>query len=397
MEAIFMKKNRWTLLAVLLGMMVAMAGCFGGGRIPTGGVIGYVYAPRTDITDSTKGQLVVKALEIQPGDESKYERLPGATVKSTGTTRTATTDTYGRFVLNGIPIGEQTITITHPWYKEAYSRRMIIEDGIAKPLQDDVALSGKGYYLLIGVGEHGETDFWTEYGYEEPIRLTSAPRDVAAMRNAFLADNSLKIGNLKELVNSQARISSVYTQLGQLINQMEENDYLVIYFSGHGVGGDWEDTYHRFDAIVLYDDFLGDLELREYIDLQFANRGIPVSDVTLILDACNSGSFADGKTREITLLPKAFMKTGYTVISSSRPEEESYVFDEADQGLFTYYAEIGLGQNKADLNRDGVITASELCNFVAPLVDKHARESNKIQNVDLWPGNGDPVIFKYVY
>ena len=91
-----MKKNRWTLLAVLLGMMVAMAGCFGGGRIPTGGVIGYVYAPRTDITDSTKGQLVVKALEIQPGDESKYERLPGATVKSTGTTRTATTDTYGR-------------------------------------------------------------------------------------------------------------------------------------------------------------------------------------------------------------------------------------------------------------------------------------------------------------
>lgn len=384
------KWSKWGLLVVLLGMMVAMSGCFGGGStvIPTGGIIGYVYAPSDDFANSTMGAVILKGLEMQD-----YDPLPGAVVTSTGTTRTAVTDTHGRFVMQGIPVGEQTLTITHPWYKEEYSSKVVIEEGVAKPLQEKVNISGKGYYLLIGVGQFSERDFWSEYGYPKPDLLESASNDVDIMRNAFYFDNSLMIGELTELTDSQATITSVFTEVRQLVQQMDKNDYLVIYFSGHGVGGD----DHRFDALVLHDDFLGDFDLWDYIDGQFKERGLPIADVTLIIDACNSGSFADGDIREITPLPpKAFMKSGFTVISSSRPVENSYVYDEVGQGLFTYYAEIGLAQGRADQDGDGVITARELYDFVAPRVSKHARDFGKTQNVYLWPGNGDPVIFKYI-
>ena len=43
----YMKRRKWALLAVLLGMMVVVSGCFGGGsRVATGGVMD-MSIPRT--------------------------------------------------------------------------------------------------------------------------------------------------------------------------------------------------------------------------------------------------------------------------------------------------------------------------------------------------------------
>ena len=398
-----MGRSKWALLIVLLGMMVAMGGCFGGGPIPTGSVEGVVLAP----VDKYDGKLLVKSpvpggtnpdppdWDV-PEDHTVYRELAGAKVTITGAPSVvATTDEEGYFKLDHVRVGEQVLTIRHNLYK-THSFLVPIRENRLTQIVDPIPLYGKGYYLLIGVGSFGK-DYWTKYGYkEEPSKLTSVRSDVAIMRNAFLFDNSLKTGAIAYLEDEQATVKNVLGQLHQLISQMEANDYLVIYFSGHGVGGDERYTKHAFDAIALYDDFLGDWDLWDYISLQFRNRGIPIKDVTLILDACNSGSFADGKIRPV-VEPKAFRKSGYTVIASSRPEQDSYVYKEENQGLFTYYAEIGLAGNEADElgNRDGVITASELYEYVAPRVRQHSlNPGGSAQEVYIWPGVNDPVIFK---
>ena len=392
----YMRRRKWALLAVLLGMMVIVSGCFGGGSSPTGSIEGVVWAP----VDQYDGRLFVKNLEPGntdptppdwqiPEDSTTYRRLPKASVTITGATSVATTDSNGYFRIDGVRVGEQILTIKHDLYKTHSFRAPIVENQLTKII-DPIPLSGKGYYLLIGVGEFG-TDYWKSYGYMKPSSLTSVKTDVDVMERAFLLDNAFQAGAIARLVNSQATVNNVLSQLRQLVAKMEANDYLVIYFSGHGVGGDEYLTTHRFDAIALHDDFLGDWDLWDYISMQFRNRGIPIKDVTLILDACNSGSFADGKIRPVT--QKAFRKSGYTVIASSRPEQESSTHPKVDQGLFTYHAEIGLAQNEADNrgNRDGVITASELYAYVRPKVKQ---DSLGDQEVYIWQGANDPVIFK---
>jgi hypothetical protein len=87
--------------------------------------------------------------------------------------------------------------------------------------------------------------------------------------------------------------------------------------------------------------------------------------------------------------PKAFKKDGYTVIASSQPHEESWTRDD-NNSLFTYYLEQGLGAQYADSNGDGVIYASELYEYLR----KEVAWENDEQNVFLYPGAGNPIIFK---
>lgn len=63
MEARALQVRKRALLAVLLGIMVAITGCFGG-RYATGGVEGFVYALKEDLQDGAKGGL----------DRQRYQR-----------------------------------------------------------------------------------------------------------------------------------------------------------------------------------------------------------------------------------------------------------------------------------------------------------------------------------
>lgn len=381
-----MGRSKWALLIVLLGMMVAMGGCFGGGSIPTGGVKGRVFAP----DDFSKSALVVKAMEIESLEG--YAPLKNAQITITGSTSFDTTDDEGRFMLDNVRVGDQVLTITHG-LDDRQSFRVPIREGYITSIFDPLELSGKGYYLLIGVGRFGR-DYWTQYGYpEDPLPLPSVMNDLDMMERTFGFDNASSKdsivrlpGRIVRLVDQQATQTRILRELNALIDQMSEEDYLVIYFSGHGVGGGG----HGFDAVAVYDEFLGDWELWDHINRQFNNKEMPVTDVTIILDACNSGSFADGEDRRVEL--KAFRKPGYTVIASSRPEQDSHVYVEMNQGLFTYYADMALAQNKADINGDGVITAWELYDYVAPRVKSH---SNGRQEVYIWEGSAKPTVLKY--
>lgn len=389
MEGNHMRKSKWALLAVLLGVMVAMSGCFGGGgRVrETGGVTGVVCVPEGENASPEKPVLLKGFAVIPEG----YRPLEGASVEIDG--RFTTTDSSGSFELWGIPVGTHRVRITYLSRKEPYctyepySTTVTVYANETTRLPELAVKLGVGYYLLIGVGE---------FDIDLPLdSLNQGPQNDVRMMEIALAYDLLWLGDCISLVDEEATKENVQRNLRILTDQMKENDFLVIYFSGHGMGGDSED-YDR-DAIMLFDDLLTDVELEEQLRnsllTPYSNR------VTLILDACHSGSFADGDTRNPSdsYFYKAFWNPRYTVLASSERNAQSVqdTFGSPDQfnGAFTYHLVKGFLTKEADRNGDGIMTATEAQRYVDE--ELGSLKSPLDQKVFLSPPNSSARIFQY--
>ena len=87
MEARALQVRKRALLAVLLGIMVAITGCFGG-RYATGGVEGFVYASKGGLARRRKGgDLIVSGTKDLIYNDD-YAPLEGAIVSAEGTRNT---------------------------------------------------------------------------------------------------------------------------------------------------------------------------------------------------------------------------------------------------------------------------------------------------------------------
>ncbi len=368
-----MGRSKWALLIVLLGMMVAMGGCFGGGPIRTGGLEGTVCVPTGD-NASPPIDILKKGLALPPPG---CRFLEGADVKVAG--RTSKTNSIGYFEIWDIPEGRHKLEIAHKNYQPYSTWVRVYADDLTY-VDDSPVKLGIGYYLLIGVGTSKFT---------ATPSLGDGPRNDVGTMELALAKDDLWLGDYTVLIDEDATFGAVEAAVRDLIGQMNENDFLVIYFSGHGIGG--TKSKLEVDALLLFDDMLIDVELEKWIRESRLNPN--TNKVTLILDACNSGSFADGETRypeEFGL--KAFQQPRYTVLASSSPEQssEQYPYGKT-YGVFTYHLVNGFLSDLGDLNQDGKITAAEARKYV----DEQVAKEGLSQRVYLYPWGSDTRIFQY--
>ncbi len=151
------------------------------------------------------------------------------------------------------------------------------------------------FALLIGVGayEHFDKDDYL-----------LAPRNDAEEMKAVLMSRGMKASNITLLIDAAARKKDIEDKLDSLMRQLHADDFLVVYFSGHGSyqpdepGGDEEDG---LDEVILpYDTEIAapseratairnaivDDELGRYVD-GFSAKGI---NTWWILDSCHSGT-----------------------------------------------------------------------------------------------------------
>ena len=172
---------------------------------------------------------------------------------------------------------------------------------------------------------------------------------------------------------------------------------VFVYYNGHGA----PDTKTSEAFFVPYD-----------CDPEYANEsGYPVSEfysqigklparsITIVLDACFSGSTPKGllfKGVSPALLkvknPVAAMQNGI-VFSSSTENQLSNWYPEKKHGLFTYFFLKGL-QGAADANSDKQITADEMQKYLNENVPDKAREQNREQTPQM-VGDKDRVVVKY--
>ena len=103
--------------------------------------------------------------------------------------------------------------------------------------------------------------------------------------------------------------------------------------------------------------------------------------VVMLLDTCYSGTvggrtFTRQQTRSANLsdqfLERLTRSRGRVVITASGPNEVALELPALGHGIFTYYLLEGLS-GKADRNGDGIVTVSELYEYVEDQVDRRAR------------------------
>ncbi len=161
---------------------------------------------------------------------------------------------------------------------------------------------------------------------------------------------------------------------GTLPNRVESGKTdVIVYFSGHGMPVDSR-------ALLLPTDARPDTaQITGYSrDTMLAQLdALHAKSVTVILDACFSGTAKDGdpltQGKPVYKKPEGAILPGNTVlISASRSNQISRMDDQAGMSLMTLYLLEGLS-GKADANGDGTVSVAELKIYLEKNVSKAAR------------------------
>ncbi len=204
-------------------------------------------------------------------------------------------------------------------------------------------------------------------------------------------------------------------QLKDKFIQSKVDDEVIVYVSGHGLLDDNLDFY-----FATYDlDFAHPARRGlKYDDLEGLLDGIPARQKLLLMDACHSGevdkttlrvnseqqvsltsnqkgslksysyaqetseeNFKVGVTTSFELMQELFTNvskgSGAVVISAAAGNSYALESDEWRNGVFTYALISGLRNELADVNRDHVITVTEIKNYVSTEVERLTRGQQK--------------------
>lgn len=150
----------------------------------------------------------------------------------------------------------------------------------------------------------------------------------------------------RQLLNEQATIYNITSSMRTIFAKANTNDIVVLFFSGHGYPG----------GFVAYDGQL------TYTQVRKAMASSKCRNKMIFADACFSGKIRTNNNASQSSL-QAAQKANVLLFLSSRSNETSIERSSMENGFFTTYLQKGL-RGGADANRDRVITAKELYNYV---------------------------------
>jgi len=206
-------------------------------------------------------------------------------------------------------------------------------------------LPGERYALVIGISK-----------YMNPANnLQFAQKDATDFENALFKYGRFKKDNVKLLTNSDASRENIRKNLeGWLKSKLNQNDLLIIFFSGHGTqitdtDGDEDDGLD--ECLVPYD-FDGNDASSVITDDMFAYwiRNLKSDNVLIIFDNCYSGGAAKQKgvsiagvkgsigkddfSKDIT---REVPRKGTALLAASKASQVSFESSEFKNGVFTHF------------------------------------------------------------
>jgi uncharacterized caspase-like protein len=246
-----------------------------------------------------------------------------------------------------------------------------------------MAKVGNRWAVVIGVGEYENRAIPT---------LRFATRDADAMYQFLTTQGGYPKDHVLLLTDTSPQkptLLNIKRALGDfLARRAARDDMVLIYFAGHGApeidaGGTEADGLSKYlvprdgDPESLYTTALPMDEIQRIFARVQAER------VVMLLDTCYSGNaggrtFARASVRASGLndqfLERLTRSRGRVIITASGPNEVALEIPSLGHGLFTYYVLEGL-RGKADRNGDGIVTVSELYEYVEDQVDTAARRA----------------------
>jgi uncharacterized caspase-like protein len=249
-------------------------------------------------------------------------------------------------------------------------------DLAVEKIQSGASLDGRGrlWAVIIGISRYKNLP--------TKAQLRFANRDAEELATFLRSPNGggFPSSNIKILTDAEASLASVRTALGTwLTRSTEPSDVVYIFFAGHGVVENEQDGYllaYDSDPQNLYATALSVAELNKIIAERLKAR-----IVVLIADACHSGNLGwTSRGADTEVLINRYLDelgrtgTGVVKLLASRANERSFEDERCGggHGVFTYFLLEGL-RAKADRDKDSVVRASELIDFLSEVVPKETQ------------------------
>lgn len=199
------------------------------------------------------------------------------------------------------------------------------------------AANARTYLVSVGIADYS--------GFPTKINNLRLPaKDAQTIVNLYSKNGSV---DYALLLNERATKDRIVRAIKKVFNMAGENDIVVFFFSGHGYSG----------GFCAYDGKIG------YDAIRDAMAGSKCKNKMMFVDACRSGGMRVDKNHAMDAVAAA-KKANVMLFLSSRNNEDSIERRDMQNGFFTTYLQKGLRGN-ADKNRDRIITAKELFDFVS--------------------------------
>jgi hypothetical protein len=234
---------------------------------------------------------------------------------------------------------------------------------------------GNIYVVCIGIDKYQDQSI---------PHLKYAVADARSVAECFEQHLGVPAANTYLFTDEEATLQNIKDVLGVKVRQRAgKNDTVIIYFSGHGAP---EADPHSpdQDGVAKYllpvnaerDSLFSTALAMEEVRTIF--RRLISDRVIFIADSCYSGA-AGGRTlmptgtdfrsinQDNLLARLRDTGIGRVIMTASRGSEVSQEKDELGHGVFTYYLLRGL-QGEADKNHTGIVTVSELYEYVTAQV-----------------------------
>ncbi|HWC97749.1 MAG TPA: polysaccharide deacetylase family protein [Candidatus Sulfopaludibacter sp.] len=224
--------------------------------------------------------------------------------------------------------------------------------------------------------------------YQNWPKLRYAVNDANGVEEVLVSKFGFKKENIRKLTNGEATRQRIMEVLGDEFTdgrKVQREDRVFFFFAGHGATRTFEDGRQigfiipsDADRANYYSTAISMTALREASDL------IPAKHIYFVMDSCYSGlaltRSAGTFARDHTYLEEVTRRQSRQILTAGGADEQ--VADDGPTGhsVFTWALLQGL-QGQADLDGNGVITASELGAYVSPIVSSFAKQTPTVGNL----------------
>jgi len=217
-------------------------------------------------------------------------------------------------------------------------------------------------------------------------KLQYAVHDAMGVKDLLIQKYSFKPDHVFTLLDAQATRQNILSLLGDKLGgaMVQHEDRVFVFFAGHGATRKLA-SGRELGYIVPVDADLTELEgsAISMTNFQDISEAIPAKHVLFVMDSCYSGL-------ALTRGGMPQFSQNYLNEIARREAREMFTAGGADQqvadngpnghSVFTWTLLQGL-DGRADLNNDGVITATELAAYVAPAVSALSHQTPAFGNL----------------
>jgi len=234
--------------------------------------------------------------------------------------------------------------------------------------------------------------------YQSIRDLSYGVEDALAVKNLLINDYNFPRDNVKVLIDSDATRYNIKKEFDKIVRNSAKEDRVVFYFAGHG----------ETETVGLEEKRMGYLmPVEGELDNKYMTA-IPMSELKQIanmskakhmlfmVDACYGG-LAAVDTRGLTdtkapnyidVISSDFSRQ---IITAGGADQEVQSRDEWEHSAFTKNLLSGLREQKADINLEGIITGSEIGEYIREKVSLDTENAQTPQSRRLTTHDGEMI------